>query len=158
MEVLFRIPQKDDRLGKAIAWWDRPSKIRFWEPGKYCHVEIRFSDGMCFSSSERDGGTRFKDIDVNLQYWDIMHIPTTEAQEAFIRNWCTARMDKEYDWPGIFGFVIPIFKQKSHKWYCSEICSRVIFLADLMENKYMQIGPNRMARVLLEKYKMVNCN
>ena len=65
MELLFYRAEKGNWQDKLIALWTR---------GIYSHVEIRFSDGMCFTSSNREGGTRFIDIYIREGVWDVVDI------------------------------------------------------------------------------------
>lgn len=99
--------------------------ISIWTFGPYSHVELMFSDDVCFSASWRgnEAGVRFKKIHVIPERWDIIEIPTTIAQEAKIRGWCEdrAKENAKYDWWGIVQFVLPFVQQKDEDWYCSEI-------------------------------------
>jgi len=115
MELLFYRAAKGNWQDKLIALWTR---------GIYSHVEIRFSDGMCFSSSNRDGGTRFKKIYIREDVWDIIDIGPEKEKE--IREWCEERVGLPYDWWGILGFVLPWIKNDESKWFCSEILSTAL--------------------------------
>ena len=101
--------------------------IKWWTNGSYSHSEIQFSDGICFSSSSRDGGVRFKRIDINPDRWSSVDIPIKD--EAALITWCKTQVGRKYDWRGILGFGIMPFRdnlQNRKKWYCSEICAEVI--------------------------------
>ena len=118
MDLMFYIASQGDYADKAIAW-------ATW--GRYSHVEIRFSDGMCFSSSGRDGGVRFKQINIAPANWDIVHLSVLPVQEeAVIRAWCQTQVGKLYDWKGILCFFFPGDIQNNNKWYCSEICAAAL--------------------------------
>jgi uncharacterized protein YycO len=103
------------RYGKI---WDK--LIGLWTFGPYSHVEILFSDGVCFSSSPRDGGVRFKNIHILPERWTAIDMPTD--QEENIKKWCEKKVGLRYDWWGILGFVLPFVRQERKAWYCSEIC------------------------------------
>jgi hypothetical protein len=57
---------------KLISWWDR---------GLYSHVELVFSDGLCASSSPRDGGVRMKPIEL----WVCVPRPTRQDEVVLQR-------------------------------------------------------------------------
>jgi len=98
--------------------------VTVWTMGPYSHCELLFSDNICFSSSWRDKGVRFKKINLLPDRWIAVEIPTTKEQEKNIRAWCKEREDKGevYDWWGIANFVLPFIKQKDDDWFCSEVC------------------------------------
>lgn len=115
MQVWFYKAEYGNWVSKLIAWWTS---------GIHSHCEIMFSDGIAFSSSERDGGVRFKEgITNDTGHWDIVDIPGVMVEDqAKIKEWCSTQVGKDYDWKAIFGYLKD--KQSSQdqkKWYCSEI-------------------------------------
>jgi hypothetical protein len=95
----------------------------------YSHCEIGFEVEpdvwRYFSSSIRDGGTRFKwgdDILKNLERWDIYEkeYDDNTVQRMLERAVCI--LDKKYDVLGILGFLTVTGQVLNNKdrWYCSE--------------------------------------
>lgn len=117
MKLAFYKATNENLFGKAIAWWTK---------GPYSHVELVFSNGMSFSSSSRDGGTRWKRIDYSDGKWDLVEIPVNAVDEARIARWCDSVCGAKYDWDGIFGFVIPFWRQHANDWFCSEVCTAAL--------------------------------
>ena len=98
--------------------------------GPHCHVEILFSDGICFSSCEDDGGPRFKKIVFTPGEWDFLEIHCTLQQEQGVRNLAQLILDgafkptrPKYGWTKcLVGFLpIPILHQDPSKLFCSEV-------------------------------------
>ena len=107
--------------------------------GRYSHCELRFSDGCCFSSSPRDNGTRFKNIDIDPTHWDIVNVDISLQKEAAIRMWCETKVNLPYDWKEILAFAVPFIKGSPDKWICSEICMAALHHVNLMERTSTQI-------------------
>lgn len=86
------------------------------------HVELIFSDGWWYSSSSRDGGCRFKRIELDYK-WRAYDLNVSVAQESLIRLSAQKTVDEhvKYNWAGVFGFVLPIRDDPS-KLFCSETC------------------------------------
>lgn len=100
--------------------------VCIWTRSRFSHVEMVFSDGMSFSSSPRDGGCRFKEIDYNKpSHWVLFPIPwITEYDEQEIRAFCINQDGTKYDWTGIFlSQVLPLNIQEPNRWFCSEIAA-----------------------------------
>ena len=121
MKLAFYI-YNGEVLDKAIKLWTATWKERFNKEWKNIpsHVEFIFSNGVWFSSSPRDKGTRFKYIDAKQGRWVYFDIATTKEEEQIIYNWCDSIKDRDYDWPGILSFIIPFIKDDKDKWFCSE--------------------------------------
>lgn len=107
----------------------------------YSHVELVFSDGMCFSASYRDGQKcRFKKIDLD-EKWEIVDLDIDMEEERQIRIRAGHYVGAKYDFFGIlFWYVIPIRRQDKKKWWCSEIVSK------LLNYEKIQVSPNYMAK------------
>ena len=123
------------------TWFD---KVTRWRTGGNCsHVELLFSDDMAFSSSQWDGGVRFKqveglrNIDAGMSEdgkWRIVAIKgVSEHAEACAREWCKGEVGKKYDWRGI----LKIFalgrdvNDVNSQWFCSEICHAALLKAGM---------------------------
>ena len=117
MDILFYLAAAGDNVDKLIGL------VTF---SIYSHVELQFSDGICFSSSHRDGGTRFKQIIVNSDHWHVISITVTAEQEAAIRTWCTEQLGCPYDLLAVLCIDIPGDIHTSGAWYCSEICAAAL--------------------------------
>jgi hypothetical protein len=91
--------------------------------GRYSHVELVFSDGVCYSSSAQDGGVRFRRIRLNPRRWDTFDLPwVTPEHEVRMRAWGLGRVDRCYDWHGVLRFVLPWLRQRPDEQFCSEEC------------------------------------
>jgi hypothetical protein len=123
--------------------------INLWTGGKgFSHVELVFSNGLCFSSSQRDGGCRFKKILLKPEKWFIVNWPVSEEEEEEIKDLCRSQIGKDYDWAGIlFWFVFPFKGQSDRRWWCSEVCSWA-----LGWEKY-RIHPNKMLKEAIKRAK-----
>lgn len=111
--------------------------IRWWTNSKYSHVELVFdqSDGLpshrlCFSSSGRDSGVRFKNIDLVPTKWDLVPIVPCISTEKIdnIFSWCTKQSNNNhgYAFKDIVRFVLPFINTVERKWFCSEIVMKAI--------------------------------
>ena len=87
---------------------------------KYSHCELVFSNGICASSSSRDGGMRFKYIDIN-EHWDIFDL-NMDVDEASIRYWFSINDGDSYDWVGAIASLFRIDLSTDDKKFCSEAC------------------------------------
>lgn len=106
----------------------------------YSHCELFFSDGMSFSSSPREGGCRFKNITYDDK-WVMVDLPFTPSIEHNMRTVCEKYDGKKYDWIGIFlTFLIPAHVEDGSRWWCSEICGKVVGVDDY------KISPNKLAK------------
>ena len=91
---------------------------------KYSHCELVI-DGVCYSSSWRDGGVRGTLIDLSSGRWDVLDVRGDElaAKDWFIRHW-----HAPYDYAGLLGFVLPWRTQNEQRWFCSEACAAALGL------------------------------
>ncbi len=113
--------------------------IAAYTGGPYSHCELVFPDewakkpfselgimvqphdkdgSLCFSSSEMDGGTRFKMIDLTDGKWDLWEMEDLNARVAM--NWCQDHQFLKYDWAGLRGFILPWTKPNPEDLFCSE--------------------------------------
>ena len=93
---------------------------------KYSHCEIVFSDGVCASSSSRDGGIRFKQITLGA-HWDVYEV-IGDYDEAAIRYWFTLHSDDAYDWWGAVGSLFCVDWTSEDYKFCSYACASVLGL------------------------------
>ena len=102
-------------------------KITTWRTGgSHSHVELVFSTGESFSSSQWDGGVRFKKIEYDTLKWDILELFTNQYSEKVILEWCKTQNGKNYDWRGVLGIFIGKKEDDPDKWFCSEICTKAL--------------------------------
>lgn len=99
-----------------------------WTASRYSHAELVFSDEpvdgkhLCASASARDGGVRFKRIDLDSGSWDVYELPGYDAfDEAFSRQWFKEHDGLPYDHLGLVWFVLPIEAfNDPEAYFCSE--------------------------------------
>jgi len=113
---------KSGIIGKLIAWWTKTSKgtDRF-------HSELIFSDGMSFSSQEKeyDGipeGVRFKHISyTNPSQWSFIKFPLLEPESA-VRARAESKVGNGYDWSAIWlSQFLHLGVDDKGKEFCSEV-------------------------------------
>ena len=94
-------------------------KLVDWIAGSPTHCELVFPDGKCFSSSNRDGGCRFKNIEFTPGHWSFIDIPNINVDA--VHSFCTSIEGSRYDFLGILAgkFGIHVF----NRWFCSEVCT-----------------------------------
>jgi hypothetical protein len=136
MKLAFYKSKYGNWADKGIDWWTGGHG--------YSHCEIVFSDGMSFSASQRDNITRFKDITYN-EKWDLVELDIDEMTENIIRAKAEGLQGKKYDWigivlhQGIFKGLYLNFMQSDGKWWCSEICSYLLWEGNF------RVDPNTLA-------------
>lgn len=107
-----------------------------WTRSKYSHCDLVFSDApvggkhLCASSSARDGGVRFKRIDLGSGKWDVFDLPGFDSfDEAYARQWFNDHAGRGYDYLGLLWFLLPI-KAINHPqhFFCSEALAHALQL------------------------------
>ena len=93
--------------------------IRIVTRSIYSHCELQFSNGKAASSSYKDGGVRFKDIEFDPERWDYIELPD-EIFEAKAWQWFKDHEGQGYDLIGDLHFVISVVGDAKKKWFCSE--------------------------------------
>lgn len=120
----------------AVAWWTG---------GLYSHCELVFNDSpkeaSCYSSSNRDGGVRFKTIDLTSGHWDVVDLHSFDENAAW--RWFTKHHGQPYDVAGLFGFVLPWRTQNPNHWFCSEACAAALGISNPSK-----ISPNHLAEYI----------
>lgn len=99
-----------------------------WCP--YSHAELVI-DGVCHSSSVRDGGVRRKRIDLATGRWVVRDMPGADADAALRRF--AEREGRGYDWPGALRWGLPFLRQRPRADYCFEVVAHMLGL-DAPEN------------------------
>jgi hypothetical protein len=127
----------------------------------HSHSEFRFSDRMCFSSTNRkdkDGnrsyGTRFlraEQVFHNKDRWDLYEKNFTVEEEAVMRARAESINGRPYYFVGIFAdFFLPFgwfsawYGKKKNQWYCSQAVFYVI------TGKRKRISPRRLTKWMLK--------
>jgi len=156
LKVAFYKAYTGNIVDKAIGLWTvidvlTNKKIK----NSYSHVEIIIDSTFdnvgttnSFSSSVRDGGVRFANINYNPKKWDIIDIEINKTYKEFI-NECNKYLGCRYDLLGIFLHeFVPVHIHNPIKWYCSEIISKIVLGLD--DNK-CQMSPNLLYLLLQDK-------
>jgi len=109
--------------GNGGNWWQRLQDrlIRLFTRGEYSHCEIAddFCEPRyygCFTSSPRDGGVRFKKMELPSEKWDLIEFRVNYSE---VLNFYLTHKGKKYDWLGVLGFVLRT-KQSPNRYFCSE--------------------------------------
>jgi hypothetical protein len=146
VRLAFYKAQFDSPTDFAISFW---TGLFNWFTPSYSHVEIGFyidDEWQYFSSSIRDGGTRWKPgnkLLKNRSKWDIYESHfSDEAVNRMIKRSFSAN-GKNYDMLGILGFLTLSGRalNKKDSWYCSEVCWYV--LTSLWKKR---ISPRKLSR------------
>lgn len=96
--------------------------VRLVTRSEYSHCEIVI-DGVCWSSSPRDGGVRRTQINLQSGHWDVIDLV---GNEEAVSLWFKSREGASYDWIGLIRTVIPFFPHSKTKWFCSEACGAAL--------------------------------
>lgn len=130
--------------------------IRLKTRGMYSHTELIFCDGFSFSSSQWDGGTRFKKIKYDDFHWVLIEIPLSNEEEKKIRKFCEQQNNKPYDWKAIIlAQIFNFYDQSAGKWFCSEICTKALQQIKLLVGAFM-VSPQKMYEMLLDEELVLN--
>ena len=104
--------------GRAICGWTR---------SPYSHVEIVIN-GVCYSSSLRDGGVRAKPIDLNKPHWRVIPIDWRD-EDAALRVF--RRYDGEpYGWTDLLTQHVLRLPISDPGLLCSELCALMLGLPE----------------------------
>lgn len=102
--------------------------IRLFTHGKYSHCEIAMQlekdkpTYLCYSSSNRDGGVRFKSMELPNDKWDLVEL---NVQPYLILEFFKKTKGKKYDLFGALGVVLR-FGNSKRKYFCSEWCAEAL--------------------------------
>jgi len=92
--------------------------VRWWTRSQYSHVELVFHDRAAASSSNMDGGVRFKIIEFDPEKWDFIDLPFSLAPAA--EGWFLKHIGDGYDLLGNVHFVLGAVGDDKDRWFCSE--------------------------------------
>lgn len=109
------------RLAHALTVVVLTLRCLRWCPWSHAELVI---DGRCYSSSVRDGGVRAKSIDLTTGRWDVIDMPTVNAEEALARF--AERNGLGYDWPGALRWGLPFLRQRPRADYCFEVVAYML--------------------------------
>lgn len=97
---------------------------RWWTQGPFSHCELVLTEsGFSASSSFRDGGVRFKQIDYteHPERWEFVslaYLPEPSVSQAWL--YFDEHKDEEYDVFGLAGFMFRFYQGSRTKKFCSE--------------------------------------
>ena len=106
------------------------SLIRWWTKSPYAHVELEFSDGQRLEvvNGRKVALTRSK-----RRPTAVATLACTVDQEARAFHAAVTTLGADYDWRGIvFSQVLPLDKEDSDRWFCSEACAFCLQMAGLL--------------------------
>lgn len=112
----YRPHRWTDIGGRVIAAWTR-------SPYSHCEIVI---DGLCYTSSIRDGGVRVKRIDTSAQHWDVIPITwaSADAAQAVFRQMAGL----PYGWLDLIGQHVLRLPITGRGVICSELCAAMLLL------------------------------
>ena len=117
--ALYKGPATD--WAHKIAHW----AVCLFTGSPYSHCELVIG-GICYTSSARDGGVRFKRIALG-EKWTLDATPTCPRQAA---QWARDNEGRLYDWQLILGFLAWAVPHKRSRVMCSEACADMLGLVD----------------------------
>lgn len=109
--------------------------ICFATNSKYSHAELVLSydeasnRGMCYSSSEWDGGVRDKYIHLEPDRWLIVPYETKYTKQEIV-EFFYSHLGKKYDYLGALGVVLPFLSGRGDRWFCFEIVATALGFVD----------------------------
>jgi len=126
--------------------------IRRVTHGPYSHCELVFPDGVSYSSSIQDDGTRFKRIVFDPAKWDFIDLPELPPiAMAWMEKFCTGELGSGYDFPGVFRFLCPRIPESKNRWFCSEIVCAALQEGGLLWGiNAWQVHPSKLYELLRE--------
>lgn len=128
-------------MHRSTHWLIRHLKPKQWfpfVPADYSHNELVFDIvgnwAECASSSARDGGVRFKQIDIFSGRWDVKPLPQySDADELRAYLWFIEHEGEPYDYLGVAAFIKTLSKvvrEVWNRWFCSEAIAAALRLAN----------------------------
>lgn len=102
---------------------------KLWTWSKYSHAELVI-DGVCWSSSSRDGGVRRKLIDLTSGKWDVFKLTDNLLVSTKAIKWFLEHEGDSYDYRNILRFVIPAVGHDKNKWVCYEACGAALGISN----------------------------
>lgn len=102
--------------------------IRWRTSSPFSHVEL-VVDGVCLSSSGRDGGVREKAIALESGDWVLVALPWADV--AQVMGFFANTRGCGYDWLGVLvGQAASFSVQDKGRWFCSEWCAAALGLGE----------------------------
>lgn len=101
--------------------WDRMVRLVTRSPYSHCELVI---NGVCWSSSMRDGGVRGKTIDLDHAKWDQIDLGPDGDKKAL--HWFLSHEREGYDYMGVLRFLIHSVHASPRRWFCSEACAAAL--------------------------------
>lgn len=147
LDLIDKIPYVYFGKKNILISWDQ--KIEYFK--KY---------GLWFSSSERDGGTRFKFIEDSKRNWRYFDIEATKRQYTEALKYCIDNNEKPYGWASII--FTQVFKTlwliNRDSPFCSQIVTQILQInfSILIRRKKVynaiEINPGRLAYILTKYF------
>ena len=131
MKIAFYKSEHGKKIDHAISLVTR---------SPYSHCELVFSDDICASASPRDGGIRFKRIQLGYK-WDVYTLPPS-VDEAFAREWFLTHEAHTYDFLGAFGSAFNLDLTSKNKKFCSYSCASALKMSEII------ISPGKLHSIL----------
>jgi hypothetical protein len=133
--------------------------IRDLTQGPFSHVELVFADNLspwrppvCCSVSWRDGGRRFKRIDVDTHRWEVVPVDTGARHALDVERWCTRQPQGRFDVPLALGIRLPVIRRLLSWRTSAEFCGLALQSIGLLQGvKASSLNPNSLRRLLLER-------
>jgi hypothetical protein len=110
-----------------------------------CAPVLLLGVSYCFSSSERDGGVRFKKTEVvmhNPGNWDTLVVTRNMSRAVAMLAFCISLNGLAYDWRGVGGFKLSFLNENPDKWYCTEACDKAKELMGMWPKKIYRSHPS----------------
>ena len=182
IRFVFHKPQGERGVGKAIVVWTWLLGLFYnWKVLKYnySHEEVWLPDedgdftealswytdkliedftGQCFSSTTRGdaNGVRFAEalevLGKHPERWDYIECEVDPERLEVAVEQAERLVGAKYDFPGIFGFFLPIPIQDGQRWYCSELCDWFKFLIRINSKRHKRVSPRRSACLLAKRW------
>lgn len=151
MKLLFYKGMKGNLLDKLIC---------IWTNGVYSHVEFVFNETkeswICFSSSPRENKVRFKEIKKDNEKWLEIDITKLKLNYDKMYEFAKSQEGKKYDYISIFfTFLLPLNLEAKNKWFCSEICSKLLLEGGCnFREPPHKIHPNKLYKLIIERLNL----
>lgn len=156
MYLAFSKPSGDKASTANGVFFDKLICWRTHSP--FCHVELVFGEpsraSTCFSSSPADGGVRYKAVDLTTPNWVLVPVPGDDKMADRI---ATQYLGEDYDWAGIFGFVLPFGEHNDNDKFCSEVCAMVLQRMGILppDLKTWEVSPGDLYNLVIKKEEKV---
>ena len=111
------------RRGDIIFFYPRTlfQRIIAKKDGKYCHCGILLSSNACLSMTAWGVTIVTPDDYRGFHTVDVYRIVASEETIEKLLAFLISKFDNlKYDWFGLLSFVVPFFKQRPQRFFCSE--------------------------------------